>query len=62
MDLKHFQFDVNVHGVATVLMDLEGERVNTLSDKIKEDLDKIIERVETDDAIKALVIGSAKNS
>ncbi|MBI5511851.1 MAG: fatty acid oxidation complex subunit alpha FadJ [Deltaproteobacteria bacterium] len=62
MNLTHFRFDVDIHGVATALMDVEGEKVNTLSPKVSEDLGKIIERVETDTAIKALVIGSAKES
>lgn len=60
LDLTHFTLEINVHGVATVLMDLQGEKMNTISPKVSEDLEKIVERVETDNAIKALVIGSAK--
>jgi 3-hydroxyacyl-CoA dehydrogenase / enoyl-CoA hydratase / 3-hydroxybutyryl-CoA epimerase len=62
MNLTHFRFDVDVHGVATALMDAADERVNTLSPKVSEDMLKIIERVETDASIKALVVASAKES
>ena len=60
MNLTHFRFEVDVHGVATALMDTAGDRVNTLSPKVSDDMQRVIERVETDAAIKALVIGSAK--
>ncbi len=60
MKLTHFLFDVDADGVATVLMDVQGEKMNTLSTRIQDDLTKIIDRVEKDPEIKAVVIGSAK--
>jgi 3-hydroxyacyl-CoA dehydrogenase/enoyl-CoA hydratase/3-hydroxybutyryl-CoA epimerase len=60
MNLKNFQFSIDDHGVATALMDVEGEKLNTLSRALFEDIIRILERVENDTTIKALVVGSAK--
>jgi len=60
MNLTHFKFDVDANGVATVLMDVEGQKMNTLSSKVGGELTQIIERLETDSTIKAVVFGSAK--
>jgi 3-hydroxyacyl-CoA dehydrogenase/enoyl-CoA hydratase/3-hydroxybutyryl-CoA epimerase len=61
-ELTHIRFDVDADGVATVLLDVQGEELNTLSDKLGEDLEKVVLRIEGDDAIKAVVLGSAKSS
>ncbi|MEE8410364.1 MAG: fatty acid oxidation complex subunit alpha FadJ [Myxococcota bacterium] len=58
--LTHFDFDIDVHGVATVLMDVQGDKMNTLSRRVQDDLETIIDKLETDDTIKAVVFGSAK--
>src|SRR5512141_1308068 len=60
LQLEHFRFEVDADGVATVLMDVAGEKVNTLSPRVQADLEKIITRLEDDPAIRAVVIGSAK--
>jgi len=60
MKLTHVHFDVDKNGVATVLMDVQGDQMNTLGDALGEDLFPLIDRLETDPAIKAVVIGSAK--
>ena len=62
MALEHFRFEIDEHGVATALIDVQGEKVNALSRKLSDDLIKVMERVESDTTIKALVIGSAKES
>jgi 3-hydroxyacyl-CoA dehydrogenase/enoyl-CoA hydratase/3-hydroxybutyryl-CoA epimerase len=59
LELTHFQFSVD-DGVATVLIDRAGEAMNTLSPELSSDLERIIERCESDDNIRAVVIGSAK--
>jgi 3-hydroxyacyl-CoA dehydrogenase/enoyl-CoA hydratase/3-hydroxybutyryl-CoA epimerase len=56
----HFSFAVDRVGVATILFDRAGERVNTLSPEIFPDLETILERCETDPAVRAVVVGSAK--
>lgn len=58
--LTHIQFSVDDDGIATALIDQQGEAVNTLAPGVAMDLEQVVSRVETDDTIKALVIGSAK--
>ena len=60
MGLTHVHFEVDEQGVATVLLDLQGERMNVISPKIAGDIEKVIETLEGDAAIRAVVIGSAK--
>jgi 3-hydroxyacyl-CoA dehydrogenase/enoyl-CoA hydratase/3-hydroxybutyryl-CoA epimerase len=60
MDLTHFTFDLDADGVATVLMDRAGETMNTLSPEVADDMQAILERIETDPNIRAVVWGSAK--
>ena len=58
--LNHVHLDIDDSGVATVLMDVQGEAVNTLGDALANDLFEVIGVLESDPAIKAAVIGSAK--
>ena len=60
LELDHIHFSVADDGVATALLDRAGETMNTLGPDLAGDLVKVIERCETDGAIKALVVGSAK--
>jgi 3-hydroxyacyl-CoA dehydrogenase/enoyl-CoA hydratase/3-hydroxybutyryl-CoA epimerase len=59
MELTHFRFSVE-DGVAVVLLDRDGEPMNTIGPVIFDDFSAVIDRIETDPAIKAVVIGSAK--
>jgi 3-hydroxyacyl-CoA dehydrogenase/enoyl-CoA hydratase/3-hydroxybutyryl-CoA epimerase len=47
-------------GVATLLLDVPGESVNTLSAEVGEALTRLLVRLEQDPAVKALVIASGK--
>lgn len=60
IELTHFQLSVH-EGIATVLMDRDGEPMNTLGPVIFDDFNTILDRLEADDSIKAIVWGSAKN-
>ena len=60
LGLTHAHFEVTSEGVAVVLLDVQGESMNTLSTKVSDDLRAICEKLESDDAIRAAVIGSAK--
>jgi 3-hydroxyacyl-CoA dehydrogenase/enoyl-CoA hydratase/3-hydroxybutyryl-CoA epimerase len=60
LELDHIHFSVDDDGIATARMDRAGEAMNTLGPDLAGDLVKVIERCETDPAIKALVLGSAK--
>lgn len=60
MDLTHFTFDVDSDGIATVLMDRAGEEMNTLSPETGADLAIILDRLEQDDSIRAVVISTLR--
>lgn len=60
MKLTHIQFNVDGDGVATALLDKKGEPFNSLGPDLATDLFSVIEHVEDNDEIKALVISSAK--
>jgi 3-hydroxyacyl-CoA dehydrogenase/enoyl-CoA hydratase/3-hydroxybutyryl-CoA epimerase len=60
MDLTHFTFDLDSDGIATVLIDRAGEAMNTLSPETGAELAVMLDRLEQDDSIRAVVIGSAK--
>ena len=60
MKLTHISFAVDDAGVATILMDRQGDSMNTLGPELAGDLFSLLDRLETDPAIKAVVIGSAK--
>ncbi|MGI9647461.1 MAG: fatty acid oxidation complex subunit alpha FadJ [Acidimicrobiia bacterium] len=60
MDLTHFTFDLDSDGIATVLINRAGEEMNTFSPETAHELGDILERLETDDSIRAVVLGSAK--
>jgi 3-hydroxyacyl-CoA dehydrogenase/enoyl-CoA hydratase/3-hydroxybutyryl-CoA epimerase len=59
MELTHFSFSVE-DGIAVVLLDRAGEPVNTIGPVIFDDFTAVVERVETDPGIEAVVFGSAK--
>jgi 3-hydroxyacyl-CoA dehydrogenase/enoyl-CoA hydratase/3-hydroxybutyryl-CoA epimerase len=60
MKLTHISFAVDDAGVATILMDRQGDAMNTLGPELAGDLFSLLDRLETDPAIKAAVISSAK--
>lgn len=61
LTLENIHFSVD-DGLATVLLDRQGESMNTLSRELAEDLVTVVERIENDPEITAVVIGSAKPS
>ncbi len=60
LELTHFRYSVDRVGVATVLIDRAGEAMNTLSPELFADLALIVDRLERDDDVRAVVLGSAK--
>ena len=60
LELTHFRYEVDADGVATVLFDRAGERMNTLSPELFGELMKIADRIESDPAVVAVVLASAK--
>jgi 3-hydroxyacyl-CoA dehydrogenase/enoyl-CoA hydratase/3-hydroxybutyryl-CoA epimerase len=59
MTYANFRFDVDSHGVATVLIDRAGESMNTLGVDLVTELSGVVDRLERDD-VRAVVLGSAK--
>ncbi len=59
LKLNNIQYDVDGDGVATVLLDRAGEAFNSLGPDLAADLFAVIEHIEGDDDVKAVVIGSA---
>lgn len=60
MDLKHFRFELDDRGIATVLLDVAGQKMNTLSERVSSEMQTLLERLETDSAIRGVVVGSGK--
>jgi 3-hydroxyacyl-CoA dehydrogenase / enoyl-CoA hydratase / 3-hydroxybutyryl-CoA epimerase len=58
--LTHVHYEVDGDGIATVLLDVRGERMNTLSEKLAADLETAIRRVTDDAGVRAVVLGSKK--
>ena len=61
LKLKNIRIDVDAEGEATLLLDREGEAFNSLGPELAADLFAAIEHIEDNDAITAVVIGSAKS-
>lgn len=58
--LTHIRFDIADDGVATALLDRSEETMNSMAPELAQDLFSVVAEVERNDAIRALVIGSAK--
>ncbi len=60
LELTHFEYSVDDDGVALVLIDRDGEAMNTMSPDLMMDLNSVIERIENAPEVVAVVLGSAK--
>ena len=60
MDLKHFRLEIDEQGVATLWMDVLDHKLNTLSPAVAAEVETLIERIEADPAVRAVVVASAK--
>jgi 3-hydroxyacyl-CoA dehydrogenase/enoyl-CoA hydratase/3-hydroxybutyryl-CoA epimerase len=60
LPLTHFRFELDADGIATVLLDVQGERMNTIKPALADDLERVLSRLEHDATVKAVVLGSAK--
>jgi 3-hydroxyacyl-CoA dehydrogenase / enoyl-CoA hydratase / 3-hydroxybutyryl-CoA epimerase len=57
--LRHFRVEV-AEGIATVLVDDPGEKVNTIHPALTAELVTVLERLDRDEAVRAIVLGSGK--
>jgi 3-hydroxyacyl-CoA dehydrogenase/enoyl-CoA hydratase/3-hydroxybutyryl-CoA epimerase len=58
--MKHWRVEVDSDGVALVTFDMAGKKVNTLSAETIVELSEIVERIRSDEAIKGVILASAK--
>jgi len=58
--MNNWRVDVDGEGVALVTFDMAGKKVNTLNAEVIREFASIVERIRSDDAIKGVVIASAK--
>jgi 3-hydroxyacyl-CoA dehydrogenase/enoyl-CoA hydratase/3-hydroxybutyryl-CoA epimerase len=60
MNTETIKFDLDADGIATLSIDVPGQTMNVITGELTRDLATMIERIETDDAIKGVVITSGK--
>jgi len=60
--MENFKIDIDADGIATVVFDVPGRSMNTLTSSVMAELPKLVEAIKTDDAIKGAVITSGKAS
>ena len=60
MTFSTFRFELDADGVGLVTLDVPGSSTNVIGDALRADLDKLIEQVRGDAAIKGVVVTSAK--
>ncbi|MCK5687944.1 enoyl-CoA hydratase/isomerase family protein, partial [Myxococcota bacterium] len=58
--LTHIKLEVDGDGIAVMTFDSQDQKVNTLSLAVADDFDTVMDRVESEKSIRALVITSAK--
>jgi len=57
---RHVEVEVKPSGVAVVRMNVLGEKQNTFNEEFYQDMEAMVERVEKDESVKAVVLASAK--
>ena len=62
MELVNFRFDLDTDGIATLTWDMPGRSMNVITEQVMDELERTLERVASDAAIKGCVIISAKDS
>ncbi len=62
MELTNFRFDLDADGIATLTWDMPGRTMNVITEQVMDELERTLERVASDAAIKGCVIISGKDS
>jgi 3-hydroxyacyl-CoA dehydrogenase / enoyl-CoA hydratase / 3-hydroxybutyryl-CoA epimerase len=62
MKLNAFKFDVDAEGIATATWDMPDRSMNVITVEVMDELDKIIDHVVSNEAIKGCVITSGKDA
>jgi 3-hydroxyacyl-CoA dehydrogenase / enoyl-CoA hydratase / 3-hydroxybutyryl-CoA epimerase len=62
MKLNHFRLETDADGIATATWDMAGRSMNVITPEVMAELDQVIDKVATDEAIKGCVITSGKDA
>jgi len=62
MNLTNFRFETDADGIATLTWDMPERSMNVITPQVMEELDRIVDTVASDEAIKGCVIVSGKES
>lgn len=57
---KAFKYEISTDGIAKVVFDIPGEKVNTFSPSVIEEFDQLLQELEKNSSIKALILTSGK--
>ena len=60
MTFKHFKLDIDGDGIATVTWDMPGRSMNVITEAVMDEIDRVIDHVAGDPAIKGCVVTSGK--
>lgn len=61
MAYKNFTVDVDADGIALVTWDMPGKTMNVIDESVVEELDKVVDQMTADAAVKGVVITSGKD-
>jgi 3-hydroxyacyl-CoA dehydrogenase/enoyl-CoA hydratase/3-hydroxybutyryl-CoA epimerase len=62
MSYKNFKFDLDADGIALVTWDMPGKSMNVIDQSVIEELERIVDKVAGDSAIKGAVVTSGKDT
>ncbi len=62
MNLTNFRFETDADGIAVATWDMPGRSMNVITPEVMEELDRIVDKVVSDEAIKGCVVTSGKES
>jgi 3-hydroxyacyl-CoA dehydrogenase/enoyl-CoA hydratase/3-hydroxybutyryl-CoA epimerase len=62
MDYKCFTLETDAQGIALVTWDMAGKSMNVIDEAVLDDLNRLIEQITGDEAIKGVIITSGKTS
>ena len=62
MNLTNFRFETDADGIATLIWDMPERSMNVITPQVMEELNQVVDKVASDEAIKGCVIVSGKES
>ncbi|MCO5089383.1 3-hydroxyacyl-CoA dehydrogenase NAD-binding domain-containing protein [Bosea sp. (in: a-proteobacteria)] len=62
MNLTNFRFETDADGIALAIWDMPGRSMNVITPEVMEELNGIVDKVASDEAIKGCVVTSGKES